>query len=1555
MFSQRNNPYCDLLQICKTIIITYIHISKYYIMKTILGLDLGTNSIGWALIKQDFENKEGQILGMGSRIIPMSQDILGDYGKGNSISQTAERTGYRTIRKLKARHILRRERLLRILNILGFLPIHFLNSIDFENKYGQYKVGTEPKIAYNENGFIFLDTFNEMLQEFKIKQPEILENDKLIPYDWTIYYLRKKALNEKIEKEELAWIILHFNQKRGYYQLRDEEDEDILNKNIEYHSLKIIEVEADPIQSGKEERWYSFTLENGWNYRRASKIPLLNWKNTTRDFIVTTELNDDGTIKKDKDGNEKRSFRSPGEQDWSLIKKKTEKDLEQSQKTVGEYIYDSIISNPKQKIKGKLIRTIERKFYKDELRKILNKQKEYHNQFNNSEIYVDCIRELYRNNEAHKNTLNSKDLVHLIIDDIIFYQRPLKSQKYSISNCAFEYRTYKEINGNKKIERLKSIPKSHPLYQEFRIWQWIYNLRIYTKDNNQNITGEIMTSIDNIESLFDFLTDRKEIDQKTLLKHFKLSEKSHYWGYIEDKKYPCNETFTQIKIRINKTNRISADFLNKDIALKLWHLIYSVTDKNEYEKALQTFAKKYKLDNDSFLDNFKKFPPYKSEYGSYSIKAINKLLPIMRLGKYWDWENIDKNTQKRIDNILTGEYDKDIKDLVREKSINLTERNHFQGIQLWLASYIVYGRHSEISSALKWKNVKELEKFIFEFKQHSLRNPIVEQIIIESLRVVKEIWIKFGNGEIDFFDEIHIELGREMKNTSEERKRITSQITENENSNIRIKLLLEEIKYDNTIENVRPHSPSQQEALKIYEEGVINSDIDIPEDIYKISKTAQPTKTELVRYKLWLEQKYRSPYTGQTIPLSKLFTPAFEIEHIIPQSRYFDDSLSNKIICEAAVNKLKDNQLAFEFIKNYHSQTVETGLGHVVKILNVDEYEDFIKNNYTKNRLKRSKLLMDEIPESMINRQLNDTRYISKYISNILSNIVRSNINDDGLNSKNLLPGNGKITSILKQDWGLNEVWNEIILPRFERMNQITNSKRFTSWNEKHQKNLPTIPIELSKGFQKKRIDHRHHALDALIIACTTREHINLLNNNSAKSENRYDLNKKLRNYEKVIYSHPKTGEIIQRNVPKNFINPWSNFTKDVEKNLKSIIVSFKQNLRVINKTKNKYESYKNENGIIRIGKDGKPKKDITNQIKGENWAIRKQMHQDTVASLVKLRMIKTISFINGLNHVENLVDKKLKNEIKKLINSNLDRDKILKTFKEANYIWNNKDYSKVGVYFWDVDEFGAGLNVSSRVSLNDSFNEIKIKSITDTGIQKILLNHLKSEKYQNRLDDKGKLITPEILAFSPEGIDELNTNIIELNQGKYHQPIQKVRTFEPKGNKFAIGNIGNKKDKYVIAAKGSNLFFAIYVNENGKRSYETIPLNIVIERQKLGLYPVPEKNERGNSCLFYLSPNDLVYVLDDDEQKNLSSIDLNQLTVEQKARIYKTVSFTGSECYFIQNSISSLIKSYDSKSKIGELGSLNKLEITLSLDKLIRIKENCIKINVDKLGFLKH
>ncbi len=624
-------------------------------MKNILGLDLGTNSIGWALV--DKENNK--ILGMGSRIIPMSQDILGEFGKGNSVSQTAERTAYRSVRRLHERHLLRRERLHRVLNVLGFLPQHYSHQIDFEKRLGKFKEDYEPKLAYKEIWdetknkkcfeFIFKKSFEEMLLDFRVKQPSILENNNKVPYDWTIYYLRKKAITQKIEKEELAWIIFNFNQKRGYYQLREEVEEEKPNKLIELHTLKVVDVKADELPKGKKDIWYSFVLENGWIYRRSSKTPLFDWKDKIKDFIVTTDLNDDGTIKTDKEGKEKRNFRAPGEDDWTLLKKKTESEIDKSSKTVGAFIYDALLKNPKQKINGRLVRTIERKFYRDELKQILVKQTEFHPELKNEDLYNACVRELYKNNEAHAFLLSKRDFIHLFTEDIIFYQRPLKSQKSSISNCTFEYKKY-IVNGVDKTEYLKVIPKSHPLYQEFRLWQWIYNLSIYRKDDDKNVTIEFLNSNEDYEKLFDFLNGRKEIEQKPLIKYFielrglkgkaLNSEVEKYrWNFVEDKKYPANETRTLIISRLAKVEDLPANFLTADVEQHLWHIIYSVTDKIQYEKALKTFAIKYGLDENSFVDNFLKFPPFKSEYGSYSAKAIKKLLPLMRLGKCWCWDN----------------------------------------------------------------------------------------------------------------------------------------------------------------------------------------------------------------------------------------------------------------------------------------------------------------------------------------------------------------------------------------------------------------------------------------------------------------------------------------------------------------------------------------------------------------------------------------------------------------------------------------------------------------------------------------------------------------------------------------------------------------------------------------------------------------------------------------------------------------------------------------------------------------------------------------------------
>lgn len=1585
-------------------------------MKTILGLDLGTNSIGWALVQHDFDKKSGNILGMGSRIIPMSQEILGDFGKGNTISQTAERTKFRGIRRLRERHLLRRQRLHRVLNVLGFLPIHYAQQIDFEKRLGQYVEESEPKLAYNDMGFIFQDSFNEMMEDFKKYQPELLNrknrngDNVKIPYDWTIYYLRKKALTEKLSKEELAWLILNFNQKRGYYQLRDEVEEENPNKLIEFHCLKVIEVKPErkytfslengasfyqmsdtPLlnwkntkrefiittylekdgtskkeKNGKdkqtlllkedcetiskkvnrkfastknlsiktevktieiidvqeekqEEILYSLILENGWIYRRSSKIDLSDWKGKESEFIVTTELNDDGTIKTNEEGEPKRSFRAPKEDDWTLVKKKTESDIDKYfykyykingfKGTIGTYIYDNLLQNPNQKIKGKLIRTIERNYYKEELKAILEKQIALQPELFTEDIYNLCVRELYKNNVMQQLQLSKKNFVHFFIEDIIFYQRPLKTKKSSIGNCSLEFRRYKlnkkDENGNpiknvfekdgngKDIELrafLKAIPKSNPYYQEFRVWQWLYNLKIYNKKDDLDVSEDFIRSADDLENVFEFLMAQKEVDHKALIKHLlnlkgfkgkKISDEvlKYRWNYVydsekdESKKYPMNETGFEIKRRLEKVKDISSDFLTSEIERQLWHIIYSVRDKNEFEIALKTFARKFGLNVESFLENFIKFKPFSSDYARFSEKAIKKLLPLMRVGKYWNWKSIDEKTRQRIAHIINGEVDDDIKNRVREKSIQLTEENHFQGLQLWMAQYIVYERHSEAELAMKWNKVEDIENFLKEFKQHSLRNPIVEQIITETLRVVKDIWIHYGKGAQDFFNEIHIELGRDMKNTLKDRKRLTNIVIENENANLRIKSILTELFNDDSIENVRPYSPTQQEAFKIYEDGVLNSGFEIPEDVKGILKKfnevdpkKQPTKSEINRYKIWLDQKYRSPYTGEIIPLSKLFSLEYEIEHIIPQSRFFDDSMSNKVICESAVNKLKDNQLGLEFIKNHFGENVDCGQDKTVTIFTEIQYKNFVDEHYSKNKVKRNKLLLEEIPDKMIERQINDTRYISKYISNLLSNLVRANKGDEDINSKNLIPGNGKITSRLKQDWGLNDVWNELILSRFERLNEITKSTRFTTINKEGHK-IPNIPIEFSKGFQKKRIDHRHHALDALIIACTTKDHVNLLNNQSAKTENsRFDLQNKLRNTGKW---KDESGK--ERIKFMEFKLPWENFTKQAKEELKNIVVSFKQNNRIFKKTSNAYEKIEN-------GKKVKLKQ------KNTNMAIRMPMHEATFSGVVLLPWLK------------------------------LGKGEITTATRERN---------DLVTLFKDVTE-------------KEKAEKIILK-ITDLGIQKILNNYLNS------------LNGNPVLAFSPNGIEYMNKNIEQYNNGNLHHPIYKVRIYEKGKSRFPLSESGKKKQNYVQGYP--NLYFAIYWEERRrKRIFETIALNEVIGRQKQELISVPEININGDKLLFYLSPNDLVYVPIIEE--DVSNIDFSNLSIEQKKRLYIVNDFS-STCYFTPNTMAKAIINKELDMRFDE----KKQKITGSYDTKtasldgFQIKDFCIKIKIDRLG----
>ena len=593
---------------------------------------------------------------------------------------------------------------------------------------------------------------------------------------------------------------------------------------------------------------------------------------------------------------------------------------------------------------------------------------------------------------------------------------------------------------------------------------------------------------------------------------------------------------------------------------------------------------------------------------------------------------------------------------------------------------------------------------------------------------------------------------------------------------------------------------------------------------------------------------------------------------------------------------------------NKGGSIVKGSFGQEFKIFDKVQYEDFVKQRYAHNKTKMKKLLMDDIPDGFIQRQLNDSRYMSQKIISILSNIVRED-GEKEATSKHIIVTSGAITDRLKKEWGIKDVWNDIIAPRFKRLNKLTDSNNYGMETEKEGRQYfqINVPIELSAGFSKKRIDHRHHAMDAIIIACTTRNHVNFLNNSVAASD-RKDIRRDLQHTLCTKTKTDSNGNYVWR-----FNKPWDTFTQDTRQELEGIIVSFKQNLRIINKMSNYYQHYV----------DGR--KTIGRQNKGDGWAIRKSLHKATVSGKVNLKRSKTVGFKEALNDWSAIKDKTSKAILQKIIAQykNYDPKTIFKYFKDRNFKVEGKDFSKLEVYYNTSDK---ELMSAHRVNIDTTFDEKEIRSITDTGIQKIMLKHL------HTYDDAQGKTHPEA-AFSPEGIEKMNQNIRTLNGGKDHKPIFKVRKAETLGMKFAVGERGHKDKKWVEADDYTNLFFAIYTNEQGKRSYKSISLRLAIERLKNKQKVVEERNENGDKLLFVLSPMDLVYIPDPDD----AHID----EVKGNNNIFKMVSCTGKQCFFVPETYANVI------CKGKELESKNKVE---SYDG-INIKKSCYKITVDRLG----
>lgn len=1502
-------------------------------MKKVLGLDIGTNSIGWAFIETNaYEHPEtlnGRIIQLGSRIIPMDADAMNKFETGNPESKATGRRQARGVRRLNQRYKLRRTRLIEALKILRWLPKGF--PTDFKKLK-----------KHNINNYLpfSVELKKEAVEFFGIGGMKTSKGEGYeISEDWIIYFLKTKALHTQITLPELARILYHYNQRRGFKSSRKDakiEDEEQEKKQQE-EWVDVVKIKSI-IQIGEGEGKFTGSkkfevecqtpdLEFKTNIYRKEKP---DWLDKSIEFRITK--------KSLKDGSTIYSIYNIDPNAWESRKKALAKDVDKEGLHISEYFLNKLKTEENYPVKQRII---DRERYQKEFKQIWETQSKYYQkEFTDKNKIAEIADTFYTHNKDKNKELKSKDLFHIFFNDIIYYQRGLKSQKGLLANCQYETKSYKTKNGEIKIAGVKIISRSAPCFQEFRIWQTINNLKIIQKE--EIIDGKLQIDVDktkeyltteNKEKLFELFDNAAEISNDSILKFFgftknKIENGEKAFGSrlnYTDELFKGNETKTLFRKVFKKHDFVEHGekyLANKELFNHLWHIVYSLPEEKEIVNALSN--KKYFDFPDDVIKHISKLPEFKSQYASLSSKAINKLLPLMRTGKYWNENDIDKNTIQRIDKIINGEFDEKISEKTRDeiKKRNLNTIQDFNGFQTHLAAYTVYGRHSERANEGKYNSVDDLKiKELIPY--NSLRNPVVEKVIRETLNLVKDIWKNENLGRPDY---IHIELGREMRNNNEDRRKIAEANTKNRIEKERIVNLIKELKYQPFSEN----SLSDIEKFRVWKESGGKKGEEDFDMLFKKNNAEFVKDADIEKYRHWAEQNYRSPYSGKAIPLSELFTERYQVDHIIPRAKFYDDSFANKVVVEAEFNDKKDNRLAMQFIDEFQGKEIHLSNGEKRTVLSLDEYKKFVDEVFTSKKKKRY-LKLYEMPEDFVERQMNDTKYISRTVAQFLRPVAIGDENsDDKKIDEGVIYTSGNITSKLKQEWGLNKLWKEILKPRFERLENILGKQLI-------------LPSETRDGdfyFAKdyKRIDHRHHALDALVVACTSRSHIKYLNSLNSLSNNKRDI-AKYNQWQQWKYLLNKKKQLENKeNGMTEFGTPWEKFYLDAKDAIESIVVSHKPTSKLISKAINKYYKWDE----IEPGK-WKKKIHLQEEPKDEDkyWvAVRQSLFGQPYGKIhlaeykkgldIKAVVKAQIQFLKRENKEWNTEDWRIaKSDIRK------EMDKLIKHYNYEEkailkYLSQNPLKDKEGINIEKIDLLQFKKYASKKVNIDDSFTKDKIEKMPYSHLGKNWLTNL-LKLHLSEYNNEPKL------AFKGEAL--------EMLYKKAPHTINKV-TRKETGNKIENNN------KLLDGDKGVNQYFIIEIKksidkrtgeEKTVRKYYTPNFLDCIERLAKGL---PVHDEDPNSQYIVLSPGDLVYV--PKEEENLLNVDWNNKG-SVADRIYIMKSSQDYQAHFLPAEVSSLIQPYDSKIQKGEFESMNKSEKTK--DRSQFIKENLIKLSVDRLG----
>lgn len=1420
-----------------------------------LGLDIGTNSIGWTVVEKEdgvyeFLKKEDKnrdlIPSKGSYIFSKSVDA-------NENSKASERRGFRGSRRRIDRIRLRKIATLKVLDEFRLCPKFDEGELNRWKNKKVYPCGNDKFIEWQRTG-----KKNGNSQTEKLKQP---------------YYLRHLAATKEgmMETEngklQLGRAFYHLSQRRGY--LSNSEDEQSDDK-IDLFKSDVLNLLENSIGSGDFKVPYEVIVDL---YKSDDKVKKLNSKiskelkkevilENIKSFIIT-EFNKPENLGKVMSGIGKLSNEMEGFP------------------TMGCYFYS--IYNIVNKESG-LINKI-RGLY-------THRDNHYLAEFN----YICKIQNI---------TGDLKDK----LQNAIFYQRPLKSQKGLVAKCTLE-------------PKRKRIATSHPLFEEFRMWESINRIKIkrqsedkldfLNKDEKDLIKTEFLQITD-----FEFGKIANKLSKGEPYGYIKRPEEVYLKGkkveiesdavvifnFPMDKKFSACPTIASLKRVIGEEAYNNMQLLNtgygdekgkKQLSIEdIWHCLQIDTFGSKDKKTVRAeFAKKHLKLDEKALENFVKIKLVKG-YGSLSKSAIKKIIPFLEKGEIYTnavflanvtevlGRKISENEQKQIAKIIKEalenfRFEKQIKGIVNNYISKFKENKdslgdnvfsieeHKKGLDYEMVNWIgelqlntlqkeelskitdacwklfyetVYDKSPKEITYLSSKTVPE---FIYDGLKAVFTNDKIDVSKLyhpSAMEAYSKADKKLGNPEITSIkNPVFDKAMHQVKRLCNEliRKGLVDKDTE---VNLEVAGEINSASYRRALSQWQ----KEQELIRTWAKRKI-----IESYPKESQKDKNPSENEIVKYVLYSEQNRKCLYTSDTISICDFLggTTYYDIEHTIPRSKNNDNSLKNKTLANYDFNRnYKKTNLPALLNTDFNGSTIdaETILrnrdnylkSYTIKGDEVTwtislndlkfEYKKFknaakaitdavahdevmTKAHYTKMKLdylreKYRNFEIEEINNQFTNANLVDTRIITKYARAYLNSYF---------NKVNVV--NGKITDTLRKIWGLQ-----------------------------------------GEEETKDRSNHIHHCIDAIVVACVEKGTANKISELYHKYENDYFRGN----------ANPRI----------NAKAPMNNFVERLKNLHKEVLIYHKQTDRI-------------KPLLVNAQKENAKKLNLRGRLNSQNPYAHIKKNDELIFA-----QRKPITSISG-NDIENIIDEGIKKRLldyadmkgwEKLMEiQTVDRDEVVEKENELKkavayrvYEKLKKDKKNESLIEINIVKDDVGIDFFDSNSLIDVVFKSSVLKNLDTAKNGLFRNKIIKE-VNNLIRSKGLealLKESEGVIVLPEYKDEKSGKIISkmilkrirLKSSKSNlKDYKKIREIDRKqtdDNKY-----DHKHDYYFDKESYTNYEARIYgdliPNDKGKfknREYKVINhLNIVKNIfEKESNNSILQLHQDDMFLLFDLKPND--------------------------------------------------------------------------------------------------